>query len=52
MRLTQRVLLSGAGAAAYLVQVEAGFGATLAAGMERIASDMASAARSRAADGR
>jgi len=51
MRLTQRVLLAGAGAAAYLVQVKAGFGATLTAGMKRIAADMVSAARRQAANG-
>jgi hypothetical protein len=43
-RMTQSVVLSGDQAAAYAPQVEAGFGATLADGMRRIAADMEAAA--------
>ena len=39
-RLTQRILLTGENAAAYAAQVEAGFGANLSAGMQRIADVM------------
>jgi hypothetical protein len=39
-KLTQRVALSGENAAAYVEQVRAGFGATLADGMKRIAKAM------------
>ena len=39
-RLTQRILLAGENAAAYVPQLEAGFGANLAAGMQRIADTM------------
>jgi hypothetical protein len=39
-RLTQRILLTGANAAAYAPQLAAGFGANLAAGMQRIADAM------------
>jgi Polyketide cyclase / dehydrase and lipid transport len=44
-KLTQRIMLSGGNAAAYAAQVEAGFGATLADGMRRIAAEMESAER-------
>ena len=39
-KLTQRIILSGSNAAAYIQQVEAGFGPTLASGMERLAAEM------------
>ena len=42
-RLTQRIVLSGDNAAAYAVQVEAGFGSNLPDGMKRIAVEMAAA---------
>lgn len=42
-RLTQRIVLSGDNAAAYAVQVEAGFGSNLRDGMRRIAAEMAAA---------
>lgn len=42
-RLTQRIVLSGDNAAAYAVQVEAGFGSNLPDGMRRIAAEMAAA---------
>ena len=45
-RVTQRIVLSGDNAAAYAEHVEASFGATLSAGMTRIADAMARAARS------
>jgi Polyketide cyclase / dehydrase and lipid transport len=45
-RITQRVVLSGDNAAAYANHVQVSFGATLAAGMKRIADAMARAARS------
>jgi hypothetical protein len=44
-KLTQRITLSGDNAPAYAAQVEAGFGATLADGMRRIAAEMESAER-------
>ena len=44
-KLTQRIILSGSNAAAYTQQVETGFGATLPAGMERIAADLVAAER-------
>ena len=40
-RITQRITLSGNNARVYVDQVQAGFGATLANGMERIADAMA-----------
>jgi hypothetical protein len=40
-RLTQEIVLSGDNAAAYAMQVEAGFGSNLEAGMKRIAADIA-----------
>ena len=40
-RLTQRIVLSGGNAEAYVAQVEAGFGPNLADGMKRIAAEMA-----------
>ena len=39
-RITQRITLSGNNARVYVDQVQAGFGATLADGMERIADAM------------
>jgi hypothetical protein len=39
-RLTQQIMLNGENAAAYIGQVEAGFGSNLAAGMQRIAAAM------------
>ena len=39
-RLVQRIRLAGPNAAAYVEQVRAGFGATLADGMRRIAADL------------
>ena len=39
-RLTQCILLQGENAAAYAAQVQAGLGANLAGGMERIAAEM------------
>lgn len=42
-RLTQVIVLSGDNAAAYAVQVEAGFGSNLPDGMRRIAAEMAAA---------
>src|SRR5262245_21896699 len=39
-KLTQRVILSGSNSGAYREQVETGFGANLAAGMEKIAQSM------------
>jgi hypothetical protein len=42
-RMTQSIVLSGDRAAAYAPQVEAGFGATLADGMRRIAAEMEAA---------
>jgi hypothetical protein len=42
-KLTQEIVLSGDNAAAYVTQVEAGFGLNLEAGMKRIAADMAAA---------
>lgn len=44
-RITQRIVLAGPNAAAYTSQVEGAFGATLADGMNRIATQMADAAR-------
>jgi|SRR5688572_19135311 len=44
-RMTQRIILSGSNAATYTEQVKAGFGATLADGMNRIAADMVAAER-------
>lgn len=42
-KLTQRVILSGSNSGAYRQEVEVGFGANLAAGMERIARSMVAA---------
>ena len=42
-KLTQRIILSGSNAATYRQQVEAGFGTSLGAGMERIAASMVAA---------
>jgi hypothetical protein len=42
-KLTQRIVLWGANAAAYVPEVRAAFGSTLAAGMERIAGAIAKA---------
>jgi len=42
-KLTQRIILSGSNAAAYTQQVEAGFGPTLASGMEKLAAAMIAA---------
>ena len=42
-KLTQEIVLSGDNAPAYVAQVEAGLGANLAAGMKRIAAEMAAA---------
>jgi hypothetical protein len=47
-RLTQRIVLSGANAQAYVNQVQAGFGSTLADGMKRIADALEKAERSTA----
>ena len=44
--MTQRLVLSGVKAAAYVEQVRAGFATSLADGMQRLADDMARAARS------
>src|SRR5580765_2877413 len=44
-RITQRIVLSGDNAKAYVNQVEAGFGSNLAEGMRRIADAMAEAER-------
>ena len=44
-RLTQRIVLAGRNAAAYVEQVRAGFGANLAAGMAKIAREMIAAER-------
>ena len=45
-RITQRILLWGDNATAYVNQVQAGFGATLADGMKRIADALERAERS------
>jgi hypothetical protein len=45
-RITQRIVLSGDNATAYVNQVQAGFGANLPDGMKRIADAMARAERS------
>ena len=45
-RITQRIALAGANAAAYVNQVQAGFGSNLPDGMKRIADAMVRAARS------
>jgi hypothetical protein len=45
-RITQRIVLSGDNATAYVNQVQAGFGPNLADGMKRIADAMARAERS------
>jgi hypothetical protein len=50
-RITQRIVLSGDNAAAFAHYVQASFGATLSAGMKRIADAMARAARSTAGGG-
>src|SRR5438132_11414255 len=42
-RMTQKIVLSGDNAAAYVEQVEAGFRPSLAGGMRRIATEMAAA---------
>ena len=47
-RLTQRIVLWGANAQAYVNQVQAGFGSTLADGMKRIADALEKAERSTA----
>ena len=44
-RMTQKIVLSGDNAAAYVEQVEAGFSPSLADGMRRIATEMAAAER-------
>jgi hypothetical protein len=44
-RMTQKIVLSGDNAAAYVAQVDAGFGSSLADGMKRIATEMAAAER-------
>jgi len=44
-RLTQRLVLWGANAAAYVTQVQAGFGPTVADGMKRIADALEKAGR-------
>ena len=44
-RMTQKIVLSGDNASAYVAQVEAGFGSNLADGMRRIATEMAAAER-------
>jgi adenylate kinase family enzyme len=44
-RITQRIVLAGPNAAAYTRHVDGAFGATLADGMNRIATQMADAAR-------
>ena len=44
-KLTQEIVLSGDNAPTYAAQVEAGFGSNLQSGMERIAAEMAAAAR-------
>jgi hypothetical protein len=46
-RMTQRIVLSGDNAAAYVEQVEAGFRPSLAGGMRRIATEMAAAESAR-----
>jgi hypothetical protein len=46
-KLTQRIALSGDNSAAYVSQVEAGFGTTLPAGMKRIAGLMEAAEKRR-----
>jgi len=45
-RITQRIVLAGDNAAAYVNQVQDGFGSNLADGMKRIANAMVRAARS------
>ena len=45
-RMTQRIVLSGDNATAYVEQVRAGFGSTLEAGMRRIADALVRADRS------
>ena len=42
-KLTQRIILSGSNAAAYSQQVEAGFGPTLASGMDKLAAELMAA---------
>jgi hypothetical protein len=44
-RITQRIVLSGDNATAYVNQVQAGFGSNLSDGMKRIADAMAKAER-------
>lgn len=44
-RMTQKIVLSGDNASAYVAQVEAGFASSLADGMRRIATEMAAAER-------
>ena len=44
-RMTQKIVLSGDNAVAYVQQVEAGFSPSLAEGMRRIATEMAAAER-------
>jgi polyketide cyclase/dehydrase/lipid transport protein len=43
-RLTQRIVLAGSNAAAYVSEMEQSFGANLQAGMEKIAATIATAA--------
>ncbi len=49
-RITQRIVLSGNNAPAYVDQVQAGFGANLADGMKRIADAMVRAEFAQQAD--
>lgn len=50
-KLTQRLVLSGPNAASYRQQIEAGFGPTLAPGMNRIATEMVEASKSASSAG-
>jgi hypothetical protein len=47
-RITQRIVLSGDNATAYVEQIQAGFGSNLQGGMKRIAAAMTKAERSQA----
>lgn len=47
-RITQRIVLAGDNAAAYVTHVQAGFGSNLADGMKKIAEAMVNAERSTA----
>jgi hypothetical protein len=51
-RITQRIVLSGDNAAAYVDQVRSGFGSTLPDGMKRIADTLVRAERSTEHNGR